>query len=119
MLYKNQLKLLVKKSNLLLNKVCSYHQGIPAITVIVDGGWSKRTHKHSYNALSGVGVIFGKHTGKLLYVGVRNKFCAAGTKENCFKNWNGTSAKGLLAQFVAPSLTEAKKKATRLLQKTH
>ena len=27
-----------------------YHQGVPAITVIVDGGWSKRSHKHSYNA---------------------------------------------------------------------
>ena len=22
----------------------SYHQGVPAVTVIVDGGWSKRTH---------------------------------------------------------------------------
>ena len=79
----------------------SYHQGIPAITVIVDGGWSKRTHKHSYNALSGVGVIFGKHTGKLLYIGVRNKFCAAcvnnkksqkKTNHICFKNWSGASA---------------------------
>lgn len=24
-----------------------YHHGVPAITVIVDGGWSKRSHKHS------------------------------------------------------------------------
>ncbi len=31
----------------------SYHHGIPAITVIVDGGWSKRSHKYSYNAKSG------------------------------------------------------------------
>ena len=38
------------------------HQGIPAIKVIVDGGWSKRSHKHSYNAKSGVAVIFGHHT---------------------------------------------------------
>ena len=37
-----------------------YHDNIPAITVIVDGGWCKRSHRHSYNALSGVGVIFGK-----------------------------------------------------------
>ena len=29
----------------------------PAITVVVDGGWSKRSHKHYYNAKSGVGVI--------------------------------------------------------------
>ena len=24
-----------------------YHEGVPAITVIVDGGWSKRSHRHS------------------------------------------------------------------------
>ena len=29
-----------------------YHQGVPAIMVIVDGGWSKWSHKHSYNAKS-------------------------------------------------------------------
>ncbi len=54
-----------------------YHQGVPAITVYVDGGWSKRSHKHSYNANSGVAIIIGKATGKLLYLGVRNKYCAA------------------------------------------
>ena len=27
-----------------------YHGGVPAIIVVVDGGWSKRFHKHSYNA---------------------------------------------------------------------
>ena len=64
----------------------SFHQGIPAITVVVDAGWSKRTHKHTYNALSGVGVNFGKHMGKLLYLDVRNKFCAsyANGKEHTF-----------------------------------
>ena len=29
----------------------NYHEGVPAITVESDGGWSKRTHKHTYNAL--------------------------------------------------------------------
>ena len=28
-----------------------YHKGVPAISIIVDGGWSKPTHKHSYNAV--------------------------------------------------------------------
>ncbi len=37
-----------------------FHEGVPAITVIVDGGWSKRSHKHSYNAKSGVAIIIGK-----------------------------------------------------------
>ena len=27
-----------------------YHQGILAITVIVDGGWCKLAHKHTYLA---------------------------------------------------------------------
>ena len=39
----------------------SYHQGVPAVTVIVDGGWSKRTHKHSYNAKSVVAIIMGRY----------------------------------------------------------
>ena len=73
----------------------NFHQGVPAITVIVDAGWSKRTHKHTYNALSGVGVIFGQQTGKLLYLGIRNKFCASckkGTEHTCFKNWKESSS---------------------------
>ena len=48
------------------------------------------THKHTYNALSAVGVIFGQETGKPLYLGVRNKYCSVckkdPTKEHtCFK----------------------------------
>ena len=75
-----------------------YHQGVPAITVIVDGGWSKRSHKHSYNAKSGVGVIIGHATGKILYVGVRNKFCSACSqgipqdRHKCYKNWDSSSS---------------------------
>jgi len=37
-----------------------------------------------------VGVVFGKQTGKLLYLGVHNKFsaaCSKGTKHTCLKNW--------------------------------
>ena len=78
-----------------------YHQGVPSITVVVDGGWSKRTHKHSYNAKSGVAVIFGLYTKKLLFLGVRNKYCSvcavAEHKEQtapqhvCYRNWNGSS----------------------------
>ena len=48
----------------------NYHNGVPAITVIVDAGWSKRSHKHSYSANSGVGVIFGAATKALLSIGI-------------------------------------------------
>ena len=53
----------------------TYHEGVPAITVVCDGGWSKRTHKHTYNAFWGVTVIFGLETNKLLYIDVRIKYC--------------------------------------------
>ena len=52
-----------------------YHDGIPAITVITDGGWSKRTHKYTYNAMGGVAIIIGEHPKRLLHIGVRNKYC--------------------------------------------
>ena len=73
------------------------NDGVQAITVICDGGWSKRSHKHSYNASGGVAVIFGAETKKLLYLGVRNKYyymCESGkAKEShkCFKNWLDSS----------------------------
>ena len=50
------------------------------ITVIVDSGWSKYSHKHLYNAKSGLGIIIGKETGKISYLGVRNKYCLVATK---------------------------------------
>ena len=75
----------------------SFHQGVPSITVVVDGGWSKQAHKHSYNAKNGVAVIFGSHTRKLLLMGVRNKFCAVcavaankgrdAPQHICYRNW--------------------------------
>ena len=56
---------------------------------------------HSYNAKLGVGVIFGAITKKLLYVGVRNKYCCVCSIANrkgvqpgdhtCFKDWSGSS----------------------------
>ena len=75
-----------------------YHEGVPAITVIVDGGWCKISHKHSYNAMSGVAIIIGAETRKILHIGVRNKYCAACArsiphdKHKCYRNWNESSS---------------------------
>ncbi len=62
----------------------------------------KEIHKHSYIALSGVGVVIGAHTGKVIGIGVRNKFCSTcQTAEHlektppphtCYKNWDESSA---------------------------
>ena len=73
---------------------------IPSITVIVDGGWSKRAHKHSYNTKSGVGIIIVMETGKILYIAVRNKYCAVCNmaaensvpEHTCFLNWDQSSS---------------------------
>ena len=48
----------------------NYHNGVPAITVVVDDGWSKHSHKYSYNANSGFGVIIGAATKALLFIGI-------------------------------------------------
>ena len=78
-----------------------FHDNVPAITIICDGGWSKRSHKHSYNAAGGVAIIIGAETKKLLYIGVANKNCyictAADSKHEepkphtCYKNWKESS----------------------------
>ncbi|CAH1115124.1 unnamed protein product [Psylliodes chrysocephalus] len=47
--------------------------GVPEITVIFDGTWSKHSYKRNYSALSGAAIIIGKNTGKVLHLWVRNK----------------------------------------------
>lgn len=96
-----------------------YHHEVPAITVITDGGWSKRTHKHSYNALGGVAIIIGKETGKLLHIGVRNKYCyVCQTAKNkmvepqehdCFKNWDSDS-QSMESDIIVEGFKEAETK---------
>ena len=50
----------------------NYHQGVPCISVVCGGGWSKCSHKHSSNAAGGVAIIVGQAT-KDLHIGVSNK----------------------------------------------
>ena len=55
-------------------------------------------HRHSYNSKSGVAIIIGKATGKILHVGVRNKYCNICSRHpeqpqhQCFLNWEGSSS---------------------------
>ena len=70
--------------------------GVPVITVVADGSWAKRSYRSNYNSKSGAACIVGQRTGKLLFLGIRNKYCTTchnGTNKNhlCFKNWNGSS----------------------------
>ncbi|GFU65287.1 yqaJ domain-containing protein [Trichonephila clavipes] len=75
--------------------------GYYCITLIVDGGWCKRSYGHGYNASSGVSVLIGMSTQQIVFIGVRNKVCliccaiANGRMEKkdhlFWKNWKGPS----------------------------
>jgi len=42
-----------EEAKLALEDNCVTNDGIPLITVVADGTWSKRSYKTNYNALSG------------------------------------------------------------------
>ncbi|XP_060853394.1 uncharacterized protein LOC132931411 [Rhopalosiphum padi] len=75
--------------------------GTPMCTVVADGQWSKRSYKTKYDALSGAATIIGYKTGKVLFVGIKNRYCAVCQrskslsqeipKHNCFLNWKQAS----------------------------
>ncbi len=93
-----------------------FHEGIPAVKVIIDAGWSKSAHKHSYNAPGGVGIVVGARTKKLLAIGVKVKTClicdtaANSGKEpkvhDCGKNWD-KSSQAMEAQIFLEAFSEA------------
>ncbi|XP_072766253.1 uncharacterized protein [Anoplolepis gracilipes] len=72
--------------------------GIPYITVVADGSWMKRSYGNAYDSLSGVGAIIGYRTKKVLFVGIRNKFCTVCDRaeqngleprsHKCYKNFD-------------------------------
>ncbi|XP_031331888.1 uncharacterized protein LOC116162414 [Photinus pyralis] len=106
---------LKEKENAIANgNLCN--DGIPWITVYLDGSWSKRSYGHNYNALSGMVAIIGKYTKKILYLGVRNRYCsvcARGENESadikmhhCFKNWN-KSAPAMEADMVVEGFCQS------------
>lgn len=83
--------------------------GVPWISVYLDGSWSKRSYGTSYSSLSGMAAIIGQYTGKVLFVGVRNKYCVvcaraqskeiSPKKHKCFKNWD-QSASSMEADII-------------------
>lgn len=50
-------------------------EGNAFITVICDGGWGKRSYGKKFNSLSGCAVLVGARTKKVIFFGVRNKYC--------------------------------------------
>ncbi|XP_022178013.1 uncharacterized protein LOC111039042 [Myzus persicae] len=88
--------------------------GIPMCTVVADGQWSKRSYKTKYDALSGAVAIIGLKTQKILFIGIKNKYCVIcqksatkneiASKHECFMNWTKSStsmeADGVVEGFM-------------------
>ncbi|XP_046391775.1 uncharacterized protein LOC124160096 [Ischnura elegans] len=104
--------------------------GIPLITVVCDGSWAKRSYCTNYNSLSGVACIVGFRSKKVIFIGVRNKYCCicsqAISKDPttearphiCFKNWNSSSTAmeaDIIAEGFKNSVTMYNLKYNRLL----
>lgn len=76
--------------------------GNALITVICDGSWGKRSYGKGYSSLSGCAAIIGAVTKKVLYFGVKNKYCHVCTlsyanycppnKHKCNINYVGASS---------------------------
>ncbi|XP_025420451.1 uncharacterized protein LOC112690619, partial [Sipha flava] len=50
--------------------------GTPLVAVVADGSWCKRSYRTMYNSPSGMAALVGYRTRKILFMGVKNKFCA-------------------------------------------
>lgn len=103
--------------------------GVPFITVQVDGSWLKRTYKSGkFDSLSGCAAIIGCRTKKVLYVGVRNKLChvcdlaerknCVPGKHTCYKNWGREqSSSSMEKDIIVKGFLESVKKH-KLIYKT-
>lgn len=49
--------------------------GNALITIVTDGSWGKRSYGKGFSSLSGCAVIVGFYTKKVIYYGVKNKYC--------------------------------------------
>ncbi|KAJ8873022.1 hypothetical protein PR048_026638 [Dryococelus australis] len=75
--------------------------GVPYVMVIIEGGWSHRSYGHSYVAKSVVAIIVVNKMGKLLFLGIRNKYfsiCSLAetrkpksNERKYYKNWSSCS----------------------------
>ncbi|CAK1590870.1 unnamed protein product, partial [Parnassius mnemosyne] len=90
--------------------------GFPVIDVFADGAWCKRSYGNNYKAMSGVAAIVGRKFGKVLFIGVKNKYClicARAEKRQekpkshvCYKNYEGPSS-GMEATIVCEGFKES------------
>lgn len=97
-------------------------KGNALLSVICDGGWGKRSYGKKFNSLSGCAVLVGVRTKKVLYFGVKNKYChtckIAQSKftpvkeHDCNINYEGPSS-GMEAQIILDGFKECEQLGAR------
>ncbi|KYN22252.1 hypothetical protein ALC57_05353 [Trachymyrmex cornetzi] len=99
------------------NEIINNH---PYITVVADGSWAKRSYGRdsAYDSLSGVVAIVGYRTRKVLFVGIRNKFCRVChmtereclevKRHKCYKNFDrNVSSARMESDAIAEGFTRS------------
>jgi len=104
----------------------NFDGGFPTISCVGDARWSKRSYNFNYTANSSTAVLIGSNTKKIVYIGVKNKYCKlcqVELKKNerkihkCGKNWKGPST-SMEAALILEGFIELEKKRIRVLHYT-
>lgn len=96
--------------------------GNALIPVEVDGSWSKRSYGKGYSSLSGFASIIGLRKKKVIYFGVKNKYChtcqmsyantCPPNKHNCNINYEGPST-GMESTIIVEGFKACEKLGAR------
>ncbi|KAJ8896049.1 hypothetical protein PR048_001390 [Dryococelus australis] len=92
--------------------------GVPMCTVVADGAWCRRSYKTNYDSISGVASIVGFKREKVLYIGVRNRYCSicascqnakqTPPRHTCFLDWK-KSATSMEADITVGGFLQSEK----------
>lgn len=101
--------------------------GNALIDVEFDGSWAKRSYRKNFSSLSGCAAIIGIRTKKILYSGVKNKYCHTCRlaqknimpvrKHECNRNYDGPSS-GMETQIVVEGFQHCAAKGARFTKYT-
>ena len=90
------------------------------IGAIGDALWSKRSYNQNYNANSCCGCLIECASKRVIFIGIRNKFCSRcniDTKNSkdhfCFKNWTRSSSE-MEADILRESFHDVDNRSARI-----
>ena len=109
----NALQEEINKSNV----NCS-NSKLPTICAIGDAQWSKRSYNQNYAANACCGCLIGSQSHKVIYLGVRNKYCyicnnKINKQHTCYKNWNKSSSE-MESSIICEGFQNIKKRGAKI-----